>query len=64
MSAKHLPKISPGTHVIMENQHIQLLTIDINDKYENIYLLAILMKLLGIEATRVHDEVRHVFAKK
>lgn len=49
---------------IITEKNIHLLTLDIADKYENTYLLAILVKLLGIDPTVVESEIREVFRKK
>jgi Pyruvate/2-oxoacid:ferredoxin oxidoreductase gamma subunit len=49
--------------IILE-KNIHLLTLDITDKYENTYLLAILVKLLGIDPALVETEIREVFRKK
>lgn len=39
-------------------KNIILLTLDIADKYENTYLLALLVKLLGIDTALVEEEIR------
>ncbi len=49
---------------LVTEKNITLLTLDIADKYENTYLLGILVKLLAIDSSLVHDEIRSVFTKK
>jgi 2-oxoglutarate ferredoxin oxidoreductase subunit alpha len=49
---------------LIGTKNIQLLTLQIADKYENTYLLALLVKLLGIDGTLVESEIRSVFEKK
>ncbi len=63
-NAKHTGKFTPEIQEIVSSKWIKLLTLEIADKYENTYLLGILVKLLGIDPTLVEAEIREVFRKK
>lgn len=63
-NAKHIEKFTPEMSALVTEKNITLLTLDIADKYENTYLLGILVKLLAIDSSLVHEEIRSVFAKK
>lgn len=63
-NAKLRDKFTPEIEATILTKNISFLSLDISDKYENIYLLGVLVKLLGIEVSTVHDEIRAVFAKK
>ncbi len=63
-NAKLREKFTPEIEATIAEKQIIFLSLEISDKYENIYLLGILVKLLGIEVNTVHDEIRAVFAKK
>lgn len=57
-------KFTPEIEAEIAEKQLNFLSIEISDKYENVYLLGILVKLLGIEAATVHEEIRAVFGKK
>lgn len=63
-NAKLKEKFTPEIEAEIAENKLNFLSIEISDKYENVYLLGILVKLLGIEAATVHDEIRTVFGKK
>ncbi len=64
MNAKHLEKLTPEAQEIISKNSLHLLTLGIADKYENTYLLGILVKLLGIDPSLVESEIREVFRRK
>lgn len=64
MNAKHKEKFTPEIQEIINIKGLNLLTLEIADKYENTYLLGILVKLLGIDPSLVEAEIREVFRKK
>ncbi|GAB0174287.1 MAG: 2-oxoacid:acceptor oxidoreductase subunit alpha [Candidatus Altimarinota bacterium] len=63
-NAKLKEKFTPEIESAIAERKLNFLSIEITDKYENVYLLGILVKLLGIDASTVHDEIRMVFGKK
>ncbi len=63
-NAKLREKFTPEIEAVITEKKLNFLSIEISDKYENVYLLGILVKLLGIDAATVHEEIRTVFGKK
>lgn len=63
-NAKLKEKFTPEIEAVISEKKLNFLSIEISDKYENVYLLGILVKLLGIDAATVHEEIRTVFGKK
>lgn len=64
MNSKYTKKLSLEAQEYIENMNIHLLDLEIHDKYDNIYLLAILAKLLNIHQNILNKKVKKMFQKK
>ncbi|NDK08649.1 hypothetical protein EOM39_05420 [Candidatus Gracilibacteria bacterium] len=73
----NLPTLREGAFIISNKKFIEKVTtklidlskfkvldIEINDKYDNTYLLGILFKLLGLSVETSFQSIEHTFAKK
>ena len=64
INKKYLEKFSHETKNIILNNNIKILDLEINEKYDNIYLLWIFWKLLDIPLELINKELNIIFAKK
>ncbi|MFA5917013.1 MAG: 2-oxoacid:acceptor oxidoreductase family protein [Candidatus Gracilibacteria bacterium] len=73
----NLPTLREGAFIISNKKFVEkvvakgidlskfkILDIEINDKYDNTYLLGILFKLLGLSVETSFQSIEHTFAKK
>lgn len=64
INRKYIEKFSPNTKNIISENNIKILDLEIQEKYDNTYLLWILTKLLDIPFEIIEKELIHIFDKK
>jgi len=61
INSKYTPKLSEETQQYITKQNIKILDLEINDKYDNTYLLGILTKLIDIPQNIIFEEIKEIF---
>lgn len=64
INEKWLEKITDETKQGIHEKHIHVLSLKIDDKYDNTYLLGVLVQLMKLPREVVQDEISRVFGRK